>query len=223
MGEPSAFVVDMSLIRFANESGRRGKDQTEIVWDKYAVHCLKMLWNEGHSTAKIGRRMGISKNAVAGKAKRLNTANPDDCQPRPSPIRRNVPPALRAEPERFHPRGPSRKKTLPKVRAAEDVVPEEPADGAGDDNNDVPAVAPTSEKRHTLPDLDASIDLKNLGIDTARTFPRVSSKFCCWPIGEPGTKGFRFCEAQATQGKPYCPQHVAVAYVKARDRREDAA
>jgi GcrA cell cycle regulator len=29
--------------------------------------------------------------------------------------------------------------------------------------------------------------------------------------------------AEAMGGKPYCQEHAAVAYVKARDRREDAA
>jgi GcrA cell cycle regulator len=57
-----------------------------------------------------------------------------------------------------------------------------------------------------------------------RAFSRTtSSRACCWPIGEPGQPGFRFCSAGALTGKPYCPEHAAVAYVKARDRREDAA
>ena len=32
---------------------------------------LSRLWGEGHSTAEIGRRLGVSKNAVVGKAHRL--------------------------------------------------------------------------------------------------------------------------------------------------------
>ncbi|MDE2573995.1 MAG: GcrA cell cycle regulator, partial [Rhodospirillales bacterium] len=46
---------------------------------------------------------------------------------------------------------------------------------------------------------------------------------CCWPIGEPGTKSFRFCDAEANPGKPYCTEHAQLAYVKVRDRREEAA
>jgi GcrA cell cycle regulator len=56
-----------------------------------------------------------------------------------------------------------------------------------------------------------------------RPFPRVGGKSCCWPIGEPGTSGFTFCTAEAMVAKPYCPEHAAIAYVKVRDRREDAA
>jgi GcrA cell cycle regulator len=46
---------------------------------------------------------------------------------------------------------------------------------------------------------------------------------CCWPIGEPGTPDFHFCDADALAGKPYCAAHAQVAYVKVRDRREEAA
>jgi GcrA cell cycle regulator len=53
--------------------------------------------------------------------------------------------------------------------------------------------------------------------------PYARSLTCCWPIGEPGTKSFRFCDDGAVGGKPYCAAHAAVAYVKVRDRREDAA
>ncbi|MCQ4162201.1 GcrA cell cycle regulator, partial [Roseomonas sp. GC11] len=56
-----------------------------------------------------------------------------------------------------------------------------------------------------------------------RPFQRMGGRSCCWPIGEPGTPEFRFCTAEAIPSKPYCPEHAAVAYVKARDRREDAA
>lgn len=51
-------------------------------WTEEAVARLRQLWHEGHSTAEIGRRMGVSKNAVVGKAHRLNLPA------RPSPIRR---------------------------------------------------------------------------------------------------------------------------------------
>lgn len=51
-------------------------------WTDDAVLRLRSLWDEGHSTAEIGRRLGVSKNAVIGKAHRL------DLPGRPSPIGR---------------------------------------------------------------------------------------------------------------------------------------
>jgi GcrA cell cycle regulator len=53
-----------------------------MIWDNETESRLRVLWAEGHSTAEIGRRMGISKNAVVGKAHRL------DLDARPSPIAR---------------------------------------------------------------------------------------------------------------------------------------
>lgn len=38
-------------------------------------------------------------------------------------------------------------------------------------------------------------------------------KECCWPIGEPGTKAFRFCDEPSEAGKPYCPEHCNAAFV----------
>jgi GcrA cell cycle regulator len=51
-------------------------------WTDETIAKLRTLWAEGLSTAEIGRRLNISKNAVVGKAHRLNLP------PRPSPIRR---------------------------------------------------------------------------------------------------------------------------------------
>lgn len=157
-------------------------------WTAEAIERLKALWAEGHSTAEIGRRMGISKNAVVGKAHRLSLPA------RPSPIRRET---LGATPRPAQPRAPrppvAPRTTLPPVMAAPVVA--------------APVVAAPAPQPAVV-----------------RTFPRLSAtRSCCWPIGEPGQPGFRFCSADAIMGKPYCPEHASVAYVKARDRREDAA
>src|SRR5580692_4678926 len=55
-----------------------------MVWDEETIRLLRDLWTQGHSTAEIGRRLGVSKNAIVGKAHRL------DLEARPSPIRRDV-------------------------------------------------------------------------------------------------------------------------------------
>ena len=51
-------------------------------WTEETIARLKALWQEGLSTAEIGRQLGITKNAVVGKAHRLGLPA------RPSPIRR---------------------------------------------------------------------------------------------------------------------------------------
>ena len=54
---------------------------TESAWTESRIDQLRDLWKQGLSTAEIGRRLGISKNAVVGKAHRL------DLPARPSPIK----------------------------------------------------------------------------------------------------------------------------------------
>jgi GcrA cell cycle regulator len=45
--------------------------------------------------------------------------------------------------------------------------------------------------------------------------PRPGS-VCCWPIGEPGRHGFRFCDVPLDQYGEYCAEHRAIAYVPRR-------
>ena len=45
--------------------------------------------------------------------------------------------------------------------------------------------------------------------------PRLTSSHgppCCWPIGHPGTKAFRYCDDPSEPGKPYCLNHCKLAY-----------
>lgn len=54
-------------------------------WSPEQISELTRLWGEGLTTSEIGKRLGISKNAVVGKAHRLHLAA------RPSPIKRTGP------------------------------------------------------------------------------------------------------------------------------------
>ncbi|MDT8870090.1 GcrA family cell cycle regulator [Komagataeibacter rhaeticus] len=51
-------------------------------WTEETIARLRDLWQQGLSTAEIGRQLSVTKNAVVGKAHRLGL------KPRPSPIRR---------------------------------------------------------------------------------------------------------------------------------------
>jgi GcrA cell cycle regulator len=68
------------------------RDKQRRLDRRCVIRQLRSLWDEGHSTAAIGRRLGVSKNAVVGKAHRL------DLPDRPSPIRRGSPPKPRPAP-----------------------------------------------------------------------------------------------------------------------------
>jgi GcrA cell cycle regulator len=182
-----------------------------MVWDEETIRLLRDLWTQGHSTAEIGRRLGVSKNAIVGKAHRL------DLDARPSPIRRDGAKTAVERPA-CYPRtaGP----TLPPLASA---------GGQG-----VAAPPPNVQPlRVTL----AQLPHQSLGPRPAMPSPpasrpaqspapvqgRRSAPSCCWPLGEPGTKAFRFCDDISVPGKPYCDEHARLAYVRVRDRKDDAA
>jgi GcrA cell cycle regulator len=196
-------------------------------WSDEIIGQLRGLWAEGHSTAEIGRRLGVTKNAIVGKAHRL------DLPARPSPIRRDpdAVPVRRSIVRRVE--GP----TLPPLPST--VVPgREPSAARGDATQNpaafardaepprAPAIArplvsaPAVPRPLMAPRPSASPPHRPVAV-APRPYGRIVT--CCWPIGEPGTREFRFCDVPSEPGRPYCEDHVKVAYVKVRDRREDAA
>jgi GcrA cell cycle regulator len=174
-------------------------------WTTEMIARLRALWDEGHSTAEIGRRLGVSKNAVVGKAHRL------DLPARPSPIRRD---GSGATPRTRSPRRVAGPTLPPLVSTHAGASAQAPRPAAMQPR---PVAAPLATPR---PVAVAAAPAPRMQV-APRPFARTVA--CCWPIGEPGTKSFRFCDADALLGKPYCHEHAQLAYVKVRDRREDAA
>ena len=154
-------------------------------WTDDIIARLRALWNDGHSTAEIGRRMGITKNAVVGKAHRL------DLPGRESPIRRG-------------PAGPATPRQPRPSRAARPSLPGLPSALTRPARTPAPAVPPTPP----------SPPRRRYG---------PSGQPCCWPLGEPGTPGFRFCGSGSEQGRPYCPEHSSLAYVPRAERHPATA
>lgn len=142
----------------------------DTAWTDEVISTLRRLWDEGHATAEIGRRLGVTKNAVVGKAHRLVLP------PRPSPIRRG---------EQTARNPPSRPKVVPSLPPLPSVSVQ------------VALAAPPAPL-----------------LTPAVTPRRGPAQPCCWPLGEPGRPGFRFCNAAADGGKPYCAEHRALAYVR---------
>src|SRR5690242_14792314 len=148
-------------------------------WTDETIVRLRSLWDEGHSTAEIGRRLGVSKNAVVGKAHRL------DLPARPSPIRRDGTPGAK-------PRRPAARRasgpTLPPLSSTS---------GSSTAEAPRPLPLPPPLARPVAPaPLPARVQV------VPRTYGRTIA--CCWPLGEPGTASFRFCGADSMPGKPYC-------------------
>jgi GcrA cell cycle regulator len=195
-------------------------------WDDDATRKLRTLWTQGHSANEIGRRLGRSKNSVVGRAHRLELEN------RPSPIRGGVtrgiaPPSI-----------PRVKITLPPLPSY--VAPPEPV---------VVVQQPAPARAPEMPCSDCGLSIRpgsrevgvircsacraahvEATIEARIVVPappapiqfRPRSQPCCWPIGIPKDKNFRFCLDPAPGNRPYCDEHAKLAYVRIRDRKEDA-
>jgi GcrA cell cycle regulator len=181
-----------------------------MVWDDETIRQLRALWAEGHSTAEIGRRLGVSKNAIVGKAHRL------ELDARPSPIRRE---SGKPEGERPTPFPRATATTLPPLASASVPPPVVKLDPPTP--HSAPRLAPVVPAPASLP-LAREETAPVRAVPQAPSFRR-SAPTCCWPIGEPGTKEFRFCDDLSLAGKPYCDAHARLAYVRIKDRKEDAA
>ncbi len=177
-------------------------------WNDEVIARLRALWDEGHSTAEIGRRLGVSKNAIVGKAHRLSLP------PRPSPIKRSAGETTRPASTR---------------RAVGSTLPPLPAHDAAPHRKAVAATLPPTSSPATSRPAVASAPARMPEAAAPpvamRALPQRSPRLicCCWPIGEPGTPSFHFCDTDALAGKPYCSEHAKLAYVKVRDRRDEAA
>lgn len=168
---------------------------SDFTWDKRAISKLRELWDEGLSTAEIGRRLGVSKNAVVGKSHRLYLT------PRTSPILGRDGPYVRKPAVRRYPA------SVPSLRPLASLS----------------SVLPTPV-RIVLPPRVPRQAPKPPAPPAALPTP-FRPQPCCYPIGNPGARDFRFCDQPTWRaGSPYCANHHAVCHVKLRDLRvEDAA
>ena len=211
-------------------------------WSDAQIERLRELWAEGHSTEQIAMRMGVSKNSVVGKSHRL------DLPARPSPIRAagsgqprknyipkrpkvtlpplayESPPAVAAAPAVEFEWTEKAEAYLRERWFTEDTTASiRRAVGAREDSHVVQkGYRMGLGSRHARTVLIASSPRETVTPRPAPPPPRGRVITCFWPIGDPRTHSFRFCDAESVPGKPYCSEHAQLAYVKVRHRREDA-
>ncbi|MDG6095623.1 GcrA family cell cycle regulator [Acetobacter sp. AN02] len=219
-------------------------------WTDETIARLRELWDQGLSTAEIGRTLGFTKNAVVGKAHRLSLPA------RPSPIRQKKAagpsektaapaetkaPRKEAAPPAEAPVATATPSDTPPAAPVEPVVaapaapaePPAPPAVSAEVKADAPAVAvaPEAKARRDVPPeprpaprpaaTPRQVTPKTPTRNAvAEPEPRRRNTGCCWPIGDPGNPDFHFCGATPIPGKPYCVEHAQIAYVKLRDRRD---
>jgi GcrA cell cycle regulator len=179
-------------------------------WTDDMLTRARELWDQGWTLNRLGREFGVSRNAIAGIARRHGFAR------RASPIKRFAP--LQTAQAKALPRP-----TLPPLRSLArwtplDDIPPLPLSRVSYSVDDPP---PLDDSPQPPPRPSPSVFDPNAERLAGVRFRPPASTECCWPFGTPGTKTFRFCCEKSRPGKPYCPKHYDIAYV--RRAQPDAA
>lgn len=191
------------------------------LWSEADKVRLTALWAGGKPIRVIAKLLGVSKNAAVGQAHRMGLAK------RPSPIQSLPEQASQAEARRLARAGHG----LNEIARLAGVSPwyAKCAIKAAKANRApwpaVPEVA-ALPVMHALPALPELPDHAPPPIappvrDHAPVSWPLFTAPCCWPLGDPGTKSFRYCDERTQRGSPYCGEHHKLAYVPRP--REDAA
>jgi GcrA cell cycle regulator len=189
------------------------------------------MWEKGMTASQIAEDLGgVSRNAVIGKAHRL------DLQSRPSPVKPNEPsstPAPKASAPRAaaSPPPPSPPPPPPAPRNFAPVyVPQAPTGPTGAQLRSVgpggflrqgpgdqaPPSTPAPPRRLVPAKPSPEMAGKTTLLD-------LNDKICKWPMGHPGEPDFHFCGNTVNPGFPYCVQHCGQAYQAQMPRRDRRA
>ncbi len=191
-------------------------------WDNATLKKLKALTGKGLSTSEIGKRLGMSKNAVVGKLNRLGW-NLKAGGAQVAVAKKSAPVAKKekvtATTTKKAPAKATPKVTTKKAAPETEKVKKAPATkavpkkAATKTNAKVaaPKVAPAPEKKS------AKSATKNLAmhqriIQHSLEMANLKPNQCRWPIGDPDSEHFHFCGETVFVGKPYCYEHCKQAY-----------
>jgi GcrA cell cycle regulator len=172
------------------------------IWDDATISTLRRLWPEGHPASEIGRRLGFSKNAIVGKAHRL------DLEARPAAVK--LSPQKSTHALRLLAEGKSPLETAREVGCSRRYVnmlnfkgglaiPKGPV--VDRDLFDYPS---EPEPSRVLP---------MFWVAPVKPYIPPNPGTCCWLEGS-SPKNFIRCTELASGGTSWCPGHRRVVFAK---------
>ena len=175
-------------------------------WTDERVERLKTLMAEGHSCSVIGAILGTTRNAIIGKASRLDL-------PRPATkVGKNALSRLQAR--RYHKKDGSRTifGSLRKVSDGKPLMRRiSEALHSGTRNKDVAAQFGVNQayvgsvKSETLIGAEQHDPILDVA---AKPILELEAGDCRWPVGNPQESKFGFCARPKQPGSSYCAGHL---------------
>ena len=189
-------------------------------WDNATLKKLKALTGKGLSTSEIGKRLGMSKNAIVGKLNRLGwnakaggaaaatipattkkTATKKATEPKAT-VKKTATAAKKKEAAVKAPKATEKKvAAAPKktTKPAEKTTAKAPAKAKAESKTSGKSSAKNLAMHQRI--IQHSLEMANL-----------KPNQCRWPIGDPDSEHFHFCGETVFVGKPYCYEHCKQAY-----------
>ena len=190
-------------------------------WDNATLKKLKALTGKGLSTSEIGKRLGMSKNAIVGKLNRMgwnakagaNLAATDTEQEK-SAAKKTVAKASESKKTATAATKKTPVKSATKKTVAKPVAKVTVKKAVTDKKNTpVKEAAKKVEKSKPTAKADAkSLAVHQRIIQHSLEMANLKPNQCRWPIGDPDSEHFHFCGETVFVGKPYCYEHCKQAY-----------
>ena len=194
-------------------------------WDNIALKKLKALTGKGLSTSEIGRRLGMSKNAIVGKLNRLGwnaKATKEDDKKIATAKKSTAVKSTTTKAEKVKKsatkgtitkKAETVKKNANKTKSASAVKKNTAAKVAEKNTKNIKGAGKTQTGNKS----GTKVSVKNLAVHQrivqhALEMANLKSNQCRWPIGDPDSEHFHFCGETVFVGKPYCYEHCKQAY-----------
>ena len=182
-------------------------------WDNSILKKLKGLVGKGLSTAEIGKKLGISKNAVVGKLHRMGwNSGAGESATEKSKKESGKSSASKPVAKKTAPVKPVKSKKITKSTK----VPKNAkvATKAKDVKKSNAAIKPSVEPKKIVgrPIANRGGNVHQRIVQHALEMANLKPNQCRWPIGDPDSENFHFCGNPVFVGKPYCYEHCKQAY-----------
>lgn len=193
-------------------------------WDNATLKKLKGLMGKGLSTSEIGKRLGLSKNAVVGKLNRLGwnskaggtsvasaPAAKAATTKKTTSVAKAATPAKKVAPKK--PVATPKKTVTPtKTGATKKAGTTAPKKATATPAKKTPVAATPAQTSKSKTSSSKTLAMHQRIIQHSLEMANLKPNQCRWPIGDPDSENFHFCGETVFVGKPYCYEHCKQAY-----------